>query len=650
YDLTDNTQDHGTEGDGTTVYDNITLEVTDEDGSTDSDVLNVGVVDDVPTVSGGTAIGYVEEEELAGGNQDSNDVTGINGDGDNNNAVWQGSLGALFLTGADQPGSYGLNPMPTGLPSLTSDGETVVYDVTGNTLTAYVDSGTTSESLDSSDRKVFTLEITDMATGSYTFTLLDQLDHHEAAAADGVETLLDIDLSAAVVMQDEDGDETGLDAGSLVITVQDDIPIVNALNETFTVKPIDTNLVIIIDVSGSMGDNVDGRTRLEITKEAVVDLIDQYEKIGDVKVQVIVFSHNAEVENPGNVWLDPDDAKAVVNGLSAYGGTNYDAALQEAMDVYGEDGKLSGPQTQNVVYFMSDGEPTYPSVSTFHGQGAYNTKENEDGIQLDEQAQWEAFLRVEKIDALAIGIGSGVSTDDLEPIAYNGKDGMERDAVVVDEEFELPDVLLSTVDPDSISGNLVEGYGADEAGYVKSLSIDGRTYTYDPDGNGGNGSISVSGGTDQSTFDTTTNTLTISTANSGELAVNMDTGEYVYSSPTTVVTAAYTETITYQISDSDGDVQSVTGTIIVQPPPILGTSGDDTLTGGPYSDYIKGRDGNDTLSGNGGSDVLIGGDGSDSLWGGEGDDILVFDTADTIDGGADTDTLFIKAGESVDFT
>ncbi|MCG8342697.1 MAG: VWA domain-containing protein, partial [Chlorobiales bacterium] len=452
----------------------------------DATLFEIVVENDVPVASGSTVVGYVEEEELAGGNQDSDDVTGINGDGDNNNAVWQGSLSGLFLIGADQPGSYGVNTDTGGLPdNLSSAGVAVKYNVTGNTLTAYADEDD-SGTFNAGDREVFTLEVNEV-TGAYTFTLVDQLDHHEVAAADDIETLLNIDLSGAVLAKDEDGDETGLDAGSLVITVQDDIPKLNALNETFAAKPIDTNLVIIIDVSGSMNNTVDERTRLTIAQEAVENLIDEYDKIGDVKVQVITFASEGEVQTyNGNVWLDPDDAKTVVGGLSADGGTNYDAALQEAMDVYGEDGKLSGPQTQNVVYFMSDGIPTFPS-RTFddgddpqHGGGGGSTTEREDGIQLDEQAQWEAFLRAEKIDALAIGVGSGVSTDDLEPIAYNGKDGMERDAVVVQDENDLSDILLSTVDPDSISGNLVEGYGADEAGYVKSLSIDGRTYTYDP--------------------------------------------------------------------------------------------------------------------------------------------------------------------------
>ena len=80
--------------------------------------------------------------------------------------------------GADQPGTITLSPTTSGLPqNLTSNGPAVVYNVTGNLLTAYVDSGATAGVLDGTDRQVFTLQITDPATGAYTFTLLDQLDH-----------------------------------------------------------------------------------------------------------------------------------------------------------------------------------------------------------------------------------------------------------------------------------------------------------------------------------------------------------------------------------------------------------------------------------------------------------------------------------------
>ena len=106
---------------------------------------------------------------------------------------------------------------------LSSNHETLSYDISsdGTKLTAYVDSGSVTGSLDGSDRVIFDLAITDPESGSYTFTLKDQLDH----SADGnTEGLLDLDLSGVIVRYDEDGDSATAGSGSLLITVQDDVP------------------------------------------------------------------------------------------------------------------------------------------------------------------------------------------------------------------------------------------------------------------------------------------------------------------------------------------------------------------------------------------------------------------------------------------
>ena len=56
---------------------------------------------------------------------------------------------------------------------------------------------------------------------------------------------------------------------------------------------------------------------------------------------------------------------------------------------------------------------------------------------------------------------------------------------------------------------------------------------------------------------------------------------------------------------------------------ILGTDGDDVLTGSPFDDILCGFGGNDRLDGAGGNDVLLGGEGDDFLAGGDGDDCNV---------------------------
>ena len=154
-----------------------------------------------------------------------NNAQGVgNPDGDGGDGDVHGERDACRpgVFGADEPVTITLSPTTSGLPqNLTSNGAAVVYNVTGNLLTAYVDSGATAGVLDGTDRQVFTLQITDPATGAYTFTLLDQLDHTGRTTTT---TLLAINLSSVIVATDADGDFILL-TGAFTISVENDIPV-----------------------------------------------------------------------------------------------------------------------------------------------------------------------------------------------------------------------------------------------------------------------------------------------------------------------------------------------------------------------------------------------------------------------------------------
>ncbi|TKW77421.1 MAG: hypothetical protein DI543_15815, partial [Bradyrhizobium icense] len=119
-----------------------------------------------------------------------------------------------------EDGTYSLASNPVGLTSVTSKGETVLYSVSGNKLTAYVDSGN-GGGLDGSDRQVFTLEV--QSNGAYKFTLLDQLDHTPNSPANNDSQTLALNLSSAIKFTDADGDSITL-SGGFTINVEDDIP------------------------------------------------------------------------------------------------------------------------------------------------------------------------------------------------------------------------------------------------------------------------------------------------------------------------------------------------------------------------------------------------------------------------------------------
>ncbi|MFC3626972.1 type I secretion C-terminal target domain-containing protein, partial [Vogesella amnigena] len=199
-------------------------------------LFTIAVQDDVPeVVDQPEAISATVEEDDMTGSAGGDLSTGNNEDGSSNqdeaSSTVNGSIASLFTAGADEDLSFSLSTDTSGLPSLYSQGEPVLYIVEDNVLTAYVDGGL--EGTDD-DRVVFTLTMHD--DGSWDFDLQDQLDHVDDGANDentalytgeGNDPVDSIDFSSLLIATDFDGDEATLDASNLfTITVEDDIPVV----------------------------------------------------------------------------------------------------------------------------------------------------------------------------------------------------------------------------------------------------------------------------------------------------------------------------------------------------------------------------------------------------------------------------------------
>lgn len=134
--------------------------------------------------------------------------------------------------------------------------------------------------------------------------------------------------------------------------------------------------------------------------------------------------------------------------------------------------------------------------------------------------------------------------------------------------------------------------------------------------------------------------------------------------PTTSVTPTPTPTP----NPTSTPTPSVTPTPTQNSSPIIGTDGDDFLTGDLRNDTISGKQGNDTLSGlegndwmqgdrgndflegSNGDDTLYGGKGNDTLIGNNGEDVLFSDRAsDSLIGGEGNDTLYGGKGNDTLF-
>ncbi len=529
---------------------NFIYEITDGDGdkSTAEQVVNITNANAVPT-AGSQSI-TVDEDGLPNGiaTPQPGDVAG--------SAVTQtGTLIHNFNTdGPAASDPINFSPMDDGshstLVGLSSGGAALKYywDAAGDTLYA---STNTASLADAQSTAAFTV-VLNTATGAYTYTQLKPVDHpgHDADGANnGPETSYEDNLNVNLTYQvkDSNGDAA---TGTLSVTINDDSPAAAPIVKTVTEGASDTNILLILDRSGSMGfdSGVSGyATRLDLLKAAANQLLDQYDAAGDVRVQIVKFNDNAQKQ--GSVWLSVADAKTYINGLTADDGTDYDDATALAPDAFDDPGKLTTPGVRNVSYFISDGQPE-------------PTSEQVSGSELTD---WINFVNANDIVSYAIGLGSSAPDTYLDPLAHDGRgtgSGTDTDALIITDLNQLQSTLVGTVNP-SISGSVIDGsiptsFGAD-GGYVKSIAIDGKIYSYSPTSN----SITELGsGQNAYSFNTATHKLTITFSGSaGEsFVVDLDDGTYVYTPPTNIA-ADFSRPFTYTLTDNDGDTVSSTLTI-----------------------------------------------------------------------------------------
>ena len=140
------------------------------------------------------------------------------------------------------------------------------------------------------------------------------------------------------------------DSGNITITVNDDAPQPqNVVNEVAEAGMALTDIIIVLDISGSMSNNpgVPGyATRLELAQAALQTMLSDN---GIGNVMVVDFETSAGHSN----WGTAAEAITYINGLSAGGGTDYRDAINEVMnnfDTAGNPRPAANPATQGCVY------------------------------------------------------------------------------------------------------------------------------------------------------------------------------------------------------------------------------------------------------------------------------------------------------------
>ena len=535
--------------------------------------ITVTAVDDQPTVDAPLAAN-VSEEGLANGIPDT---TGMS---DTTNATVVN--GTLSIVDPDNSSFDITLTAPTG--PLTSNGVDVTWS-----------GGAPGTPLVGSANGVEVIRVSVTNTGDYTVILSGPVDH----AITGSEDVMALDIGVAV----SDGVNVAATT-TLMVNIEDDAPYIGSQHQAVTLPPQDTNLMIVLDISGSMSASVtvNGQTmtRLQATVNAINTLLDSYDAFGNVVVRIVTFSTGA---NPhGTTWETVASAKTYLNTLVPTGWTNYDAALSDAMAAFVDSGKIGG--AQNVSYFLSDGSPTYSNgnINTLSDTNRTGSNNADEGIQSVEEGIWKTFLNSNSINSFAMGIGSGVTQANLNPVAWNGVTQQESNGVVITDMNTLASTLAATVAPPTtgqiLSGNALGtnwGIGAD-GGYLESIGVDGYNYTFNPT----TGGLTGTGGS--YSYNSTSHVLTVNTSQGGILAVDMDNGDYIYQANDMMI-GPYTEAIDVALVDHDGD--QATGTLTLDAARAQGGVGNDVIVGTSASELIIGGGGSDTIDiSSGGADTL----------------------------------------------
>ena len=261
------------------------IKATDFDG--DSVVLkgafSVTIRDDVPELSGAKISRTVDEDDIrtsqslgtspADGESDGS-WTGGPGQGGNGGAFIDGSLSGLVKGGADDTVKFAFIDEDAARDALEalglkSKGQELSYDIRDGVLYAFDNAGPyQGVSYDNGDRLVFKLTLGE--NGSYTFELVDQLDHDHPFddrgdgqgiadenfdLQDGVRNadVTAINFGKLITATDYDGDSISLD-GAFSIKVRDDIPEAVARNTSAT--------LVVDETSGQQNDDVAGSITL----------------------------------------------------------------------------------------------------------------------------------------------------------------------------------------------------------------------------------------------------------------------------------------------------------------------------------------------------------------------------------------------------
>ncbi|MDW2796663.1 FctA domain-containing protein [Clostridium boliviensis] len=118
-----------------------------------------------------------------------------------------------------------------------------------------------------------------------------------------------------------------------------------------------SDIIFVLDVSNSMEESMGGASRFEVMKQTVYNAVSTLSENPDNRFSIITFGTNSNLVVSGST--DKNSLLHTINSLAlpggAEGGTNYYQSMNQASELIGG---ISSPGAEQVVFFITDGQPT----------------------------------------------------------------------------------------------------------------------------------------------------------------------------------------------------------------------------------------------------------------------------------------------------
>ena len=189
---------------------------------------------------------------------------------------------------------------------------------------------------------------------------------------------------------------------------------VSVTTQSNKVNPID--LILVLDVSGSMNDN-DKIDDLISSSKTLVNKV--FASENGSTISIITYSDDAKTKGT-YTYSQKQELLGAIDGLRANGGTNIYDALDEANNKVAS----LGNEREKVVVFLTDGSPTAPNSSRDgyktgdYISGIYATGNNASGYTnnykdkiVEKADSLKALAKVKKVYSIGLGVDDFNNTD-----------------------------------------------------------------------------------------------------------------------------------------------------------------------------------------------------------------------------------------------